>query len=106
MDRNKLSDVLKKALLFIECSPLKIVESSLGRLDSDEICAEIDAALAEPVKNCEVGTAAEQSERFDKFCHANINTERCCGDCPAFRTTRDDCELIWAQMPYESEAGK
>ena len=71
----------------------------LGYLNQIEGWA--NAALAEPVKNCEVGTAEEQSERFDKFCHANINTQRCCGDCPAFRTTRDDCELIWAQMPYE-----
>lgn len=59
-----------------------------------------------PRRNCDVGTAKEQSERFDKFCHANINTQRCCGDCPAFHTTRDDCELVWAQMPYEEGGAK
>ena len=76
----------------------------LGYLNQIEGWAK--AALAEPVKNCDVGTAGEQSERFDKFCHENINTQRCCGDCPAFRTTRDDCELVWAQMAYEEGGAK
>jgi hypothetical protein len=71
----------------------------------DELMLVIDAALAAPARNCDVGTAEEQTERFDKFCHANINTQRCCGDCPAFRTTRDDCELVWAQLPYEAKEG-
>lgn len=54
---NKLRDVLRKARLFIACSPLKTVENNSGRLERDKVCAEIDAILSEPSKNCEVGTA-------------------------------------------------
>ncbi len=65
----------------------------------------VDAALAEPVKNCEVGTADEQSRRFDDFCFVHISRERGCGDCPLLENTC--CELAWGQMPYpESEVAK
>ena len=97
---NKLREALTKILnltnsLDEECA-----------VDPVEIRDIAKAALAEPVKNCEVGTAEEQSARFDQFCHVHINAQRCCGDCPAFHTTRDDCELVWAQLPYEEGGGK
>ena len=53
MDRNKLRDLLRKARTFIECSPLKRVENDSGCIDRDMICAEIDAALAPPARNCD-----------------------------------------------------
>ena len=98
---NKLREALEDIGRIVE--QIRLLYSDYPS-EMHEIARKVNAALAEPIKNCEVGTAEEQSERFDKFCHANINTERCCGDCPAFRTTRDDCELIWTQLPYESEA--
>lgn len=66
--------------------------------------ADIDVALASPVRNCDVGTAEEQSERFTKVCVAN---SRCgarglCSDtCPFNRDYRAECALVWAQKPYE-----
>ena len=53
------------------------------------------AALAAPPRNCDVGTAEEQAERYDKFCDIHA----CRSDCPLFRAAY--CELAWAQMPYE-----
>ena len=86
---------------------LEFAEDELWAHGLFDASKRIASALAAPPRNCDVGTAEEQSERFDKFCHANINTQRCCGDCPAFRTTRDDCELVWAQMSYvEKEGGE
>ena len=67
------------------------------------IASKAKHALRRLPRQCDVGTAEEQSERFDKFCHENINPQECCGDCPAFRSTRVDCELAWAQMPYETK---
>lgn len=61
-------------------------------------------ALAEPVKNCEVGSPEEQVERFKKFC-ARFD---CC-DCPVrkkwnFKATGDEsCQLLWASMPHEEK---
>ena len=63
----------------------------------------IRAALALPRRQCDVGTAEEQTARYDKFCNTNRTVEKCCTDCPALGTA--DCELLWAQIPYnESEA--
>lgn len=63
-------------------------------------------ALAEPVKNCEVGTAGEQHTRFRGFCRRMSP----CSKCPVsrVRTPSDietSCAAIWAQMSYESEEG-
>ena len=55
-----------------------------------------EALLAEPIRNCDVGTAEEQYRRFLKFCHgAN------CSKCPVHDAR--SCKLAWAQMPYEDE---
>ena len=63
-----------------------------------------DAALAEPVKNYEVGTAEEQAPRFDCFCQIEKGN---CGDCPLWvsGTVGHNCELRWAQMPYIEKEG-
>lgn len=66
-------------------------------------------ALSSPPRNCDVGTAEEQSDRFTKFCRLH---EKGCGlgwgskgignpkvTCPAYHNT--ECGLEWAQMPYE-----
>lgn len=96
---------LRETMLSIRADILKRRSENVWYITDSDILEKINSALAEPVKNCEVGTAEEQSERFDKFCHENINVQRCCGDCPAFRTTRDDCELVWAQLPYKAKKG-
>ena len=100
---NKLREALKDIWRLVE--QIHFLYSDYPS-EIHDIARKVNAALAEPVKNCDVGTADEQSARFDKFCHENINVQRCCGDCPAFRTTRDDCELVWAQMPYEEGGEK
>ena len=49
----------------------------------------------ESLRNCDVGTAEEQTGRFLKFC----DIHDCESDCPLFKA--NSCELAWAQMPYE-----
>ena len=71
---------------------------------------EARAALAEPVKNCEVGTAEEQDERFHRFCV--MQRKGSCAGCPdpvGGRTVANgirECALVWAQMPYEEGGAK
>ena len=55
----------------------------------------VNAALAAPPRNCDVGTENEQNERFLKFC----TSMDCKRYCPLFKA--DSCELAWAQMPYD-----
>jgi hypothetical protein len=58
-----------------------------------------DNALAEPLKNCEVGTVEEQKQRFDAFCSRGN-----CDNCPFEEEgVWSNCAIRWSQMPYESE---
>lgn len=68
------------------------------------------AVLAAPLRNCDVGTSDEQSERFENFCLKHIGCAeetggRHCVGCPLEKASRNitqKCELYWAQMPYEA----
>ena len=57
-----------------------------------------DAALAAPPRNCDVGTAEEQRDRFNAFCTAHNDSANC--HCPCDRES-GACHFIWAQMPYD-----
>ena len=60
------------------------------------------ANLVNPPRNCNVGTAEEQRERFMQFCR-NCKRNRC-----GFRPKAqfiDLCALAWAQMPYVTKEG-
>lgn len=92
----------------------KAVELALSLLDLGEDVPsmavkqeDIDfmkAALAEPARQCDVGSAKDQSDRLHEFCHAQKFCDRCPLQKPA-ATDLTDCHLLWAQTPYESEAG-
>ena len=58
------------------------------------------AALAEPIRNCDVGTAEEQYARVRAFCKRHKVGLRCV-DYPINGVLPKNCALIWAQMPYE-----
>ncbi len=80
--------------------------------------SKIDAALAKPPRNCDVGTAEEQKDRFHNFCLSHsvyideFHEEKCNPECPIaklFEQTPhycDNCQLVWAQMPYEADEAK
>lgn len=68
------------------------------------------AALAAPPRNCDVGTAQEQDERFHRFCvkHRTGSCAGChnpVGDYTVANGVRE-CALVWAQMPYEEGGGR
>lgn len=71
-------------------------------------------AIAAPARNCDIGTAQEQAERFENFCLKHIGCAeetggKHCVGCPlekASENTTQKCELYWAQLPYESEEAK
>lgn len=88
-----MSSKIREALRQIEA-----YASSHGLWDI-EVMAK--TALAEPVLNCDVGTADEQNERFCRFCFNHRSLEKGCGDCPLL--DKSNCEIYWAQMPYEEE---
>ena len=65
----------------------------------------IEAALDEPPRNCDVGTAEEQAERFKTFCY--IYPLNCSG-CPFknIANTHNECAIFWLQMPYKEGGEK
>ena len=60
----------------------------------------VNKALALPRRNCDVGTAEEQEERFDEFCFNHGNGDICQQDCPCLYEP-GACKMMWAQLPYE-----
>lgn len=73
-----------------------------------ELIFEARKALAKPQRNCDVGTAEEQTHRFDRHCNKYLldrdEDEECVG-CPLVNMA-GHCELNWAQMPYEEGGGE
>lgn len=71
----------------------------------------IDGILEMPKRNCDVGTAKEQQERLRESCKlykAPLSQNRTCVGCPVYNEIVKAgknvvCDLIWSQMPYESE---
>jgi hypothetical protein len=72
----------------------------------------IKGALAEPLRNCDVGTAEEQGERFILFCRRNSFRGVCNDSCKFANVNRRlvwqkigqaRCFPFWSQMPYEKE---
>jgi hypothetical protein len=66
-----------------------------------------DNALSEPLKNCEVGTAEKQTERFKDLCRKyrrGPGPRANCKGCPIqHESPHVGCAFAWAQMPYKKE---
>lgn len=58
-------------------------------------------ALADPVRNYEVGTAEQQFKRLRRMCK---KVE--CRDCVLRSSSYRECTLRWAQAPYEKGGDK
>ena len=67
-------------------------------------CERVIAALAEPPRNCEVGSVDEQAERFREFCDDEKGHREHCRNCRLCNAV--DCELAWAQLPYDMNEEK
>lgn len=77
-----------------------------GSFDCYEALEKIDAALSAPPRNCDVGTAKEQDERFRDFCpkytHGGSTSD--CEGCKLSGSECCECAIAWENAPYE-EAG-
>ena len=97
--REALTRVKKIAASYINCH-----DDEIDRVMT-EIVATCDSALAEPVKNNEVGTAEKQAARHHAWCRRHgINGDNKV-DCAHPDMSCDLCTLRWAQTPYEEKKG-
>ena len=95
---------MREALANIVLTTIKAGKSISCDVACGIISSTAKAALSAPPRNCDVGTVAEQNERFDKYCYDHRSHEICCGKCPIFG--EPCCELAWSQMPYEEGDAK
>ena len=65
------------------------------------------AALSAPRRNCDVGTAKEQAERYSRYCDQFIRDGLHCEKCPCCgKIPFGRCEFAWMQMPYKEGGAK
>lgn len=66
-----------------------------------------EVEVSRPLRNCDVGTAEEQSDRYEDFCEAFHKESGTCDTCPIYKAEHGKvgnlphCQIVWAQMPYE-----
>ena len=66
----------------------------------------ITAALAKPPRNCDVGTAEEQLDRYGVYCQnrcTSCDDRHYCHICG--ERYRMKCMMEWTQMPYKAQKG-
>ena len=96
------------------CQSLSWENSDIQSNCGDILCAHrdlceaktaINAALASPPRNCDVGTDEEQSRRYEELCDRHTCGSRCSASgCPMYE---HDCSpFAWGQMPYEEGGSK
>ena len=92
---NKLREAVVLALSLLDLED-GISSKAVSQKDIDFM----KAALAEPVKNCEVGTVEEQYSRMYRECYKWM-----CVDCKQCDKDFRKCALVWAQKPYVEKEG-
>ena len=104
------AEAMRKALLEASIALSDATHHHMTEDDAKDCLAVIETAITEPPRNCDVGTAEEQAERFYAFCgyhrfQSGIKG-MCSSLCPCIRC-RDMCNCIttWEQMPYEEVKG-
>lgn len=78
----------------------------------DELCylrdEHVNPALAKPPRECDMGTAGEQTERFKDLCRKyrrGPGPRANCKGCPIqHESLHVGCTFAWSQMPYEEVA--
>lgn len=75
---------------------IKLAEEACDRMNKE-------AEIGKPRRQCDVGTAEEQDERFRDFCPRFIGGT--CTGCELVTCGLSECAIAWAQMPYEAEEG-
>ena len=101
--------LLQVSRVAVEMTRKTVTGESEDRKTVDEwalrLCDIVSATLAAPPRNCDVGTAEEQSRRYEELCDRHTCGSRCSASgCPMYDY---DCSpFAWGQMPYEEGGAK
>ena len=97
---------MREALVLALDALISWLNGTIDRTANRETIKAIRAALSAPPRQCDVGTATEQAERFVKHCQSFLNRDgiKACVGCPCCGVVMyGKCELAWAQTPYAAE---
>ena len=103
------SAALREALKAAELGLFRWLSGSMSRDEHRELVVTIKTALAAPPRNCDIGSAEEQSVRMAEFCRAQYKKTdgvRLCSGCRFFELAGAECQFAWAQLPYEEGGAK
>lgn len=92
---------MREALLALDAwaKVVKNIPKDTTAIECAEFVKEtIRVALAEPPRNCDVGTVADQARRYRAFCERHRGCDECYIELGG---ETFDCEFAWAQMPYK-----
>lgn len=97
---NKLREAVVLAL-----SLLDLKESVPYKTISQKDIDFMKAALAEPMRNCDVGTLEDRREQFKQFCKSHSDGVACDRNCPLFKLHINgySCHFEWGELPFESK---
>lgn len=105
--REALNQLRDWALLDLNENAIRSDEINYRKL-IDGIIEITNAALAAPARNCDVGTAEEQAQRFHAFCSDNTSEIEgmCNSTCPCIDCgDKCHCLCVWSQMPFDPAEG-
>ncbi len=95
----KICDDCGGAMCDDHCPASRYKEDKSRRLQGERTVFATDRTKQ---RNCDVGTPEEQSSRFLKFCESHPHQDGVGCRCANCELDAENCELAWAQMPYES----
>lgn len=107
-NQQKMREALEEARRFVMASAQRtdrdlLVTGDEKRgpyvLSPKDTLVKIDAALSAPPRQCDVGTAEEQTKRFRRFCN-NTKCQYC-----NITSNKGSCSFNWAQTPYAENGG-
>ena len=94
-DVSRVAEEMSRGTMTGESVDMKTLDAWAMRL-----CEIISRDLAIPLRNCDVGTAEEQYQRWRHFCEQRLHR---CDNCPCNRP--EGCTFTFENMPYESKEG-
>lgn len=101
---SKFREAVSRLVREIEDGMLVELSSKFEQDLAKSLLADVKTALAEPPRNCDVGSVEEQDARHSKWCcHYGIDGTM---DVPCAHPDMSCslCILRWSQLPHEKEA--
>lgn len=115
MEANKYDNVLEllnRVHTFLSklCRDARCDDHCSECIEASDLADDVYDLLHIPRRNCDVGTAEEQADRFGKLCGKHYNEEEQCNEkCPLASLPITHgfprCQAYWAQTPYAEEGG-